>query len=172
MKIRLDRLEDEPFAWRETLSVSVAEIDRDELLEIGEISTRGTLERLDDGVRLAAQLNYDQTLACVRCLEPIVAPVERRFELILLVGAPQPTAGEYDLEVAELDVLYLDEEILDTRPLMMEQIQLNIPMRALCREDCLGLCPVCGGNRNERACTCAEREVDPRWAALERLRGE
>jgi len=56
---------------------------------------------------------------------------------------------------------------VDLRPLLVEQIQLNVPMKPLCRADCAGICPICGANRNAGPCDCATEEVDPRWKALE-----
>jgi uncharacterized protein len=45
-----------------------------------------------------------------------------------------------------------------------------VPYQPLCDAACRGLCPVCGANRNEVDCDCAEPAGDPRWAALEGLR--
>jgi uncharacterized protein len=47
---------------------------------------------------------------------------------------------------------------------------LNIPMRILCKEDCRGLCPKCGRNRNTNSCDCVEEAIDPRWEGLKGLR--
>jgi uncharacterized protein len=47
---------------------------------------------------------------------------------------------------------------------------LALPMKPLCRDDCRGLCPVCGGNRNLVACACAQRTPDPRLAVLKDLK--
>ncbi len=52
----------------------------------------------------------------------------------------------------------------------MEQLELNIPMKPLCRPDCKGLCPTCGADRNETACSCEEPTADSRWAALAALK--
>ena len=54
---------------------------------------------------------------------------------------------------------------------LREQVLLSLPVRTLCRPDCKGLCPHCGENRNQKECTCAEMETDPKWAALGELRG-
>ncbi len=67
-------------------------------------------------------------------------------------------------------MLYVNQPVLDTEPLLYEQLQLNIPMRQLCREDCAGLCPTCGANRNAGECGCEVDDADPRWSALAALR--
>ena len=58
----------------------------------------------------------------------------------------------------------------DGQRLLIEQIQLNVPMKPLCRVDCAGLCPRCGVNLNSGPCGCAGEQIDPRWKALEALR--
>jgi uncharacterized protein len=95
-----------------------------------------------------------------------------RFELAILPDSAEPMAGEHELDAADLQSYYLEGEVLDTRPLLLEQIELNIPMKPLCREDCAGICPVCGANRNQAPCRCEDRPIDPRWMALQNLRSE
>jgi uncharacterized protein len=55
---------------------------------------------------------------------------------------------------------------------LREQVLLAVPLRAICREDCKGLCPQCGANLNEKRCSCAEPVEDPRWSGLKDLRGK
>jgi uncharacterized protein len=69
-----------------------------------------------------------------------------------------------------MGVLHVAGEVLETEPILLEQLQLNIPMKPLCRPDCAGLCPVCGADLNLGACACPERAGDPRLAALAALR--
>jgi uncharacterized protein len=54
---------------------------------------------------------------------------------------------------------------------MREQFYLALPMKPLCREDCKGLCPICGVNRNRETCSCRSEWVDPRMEALRKLKG-
>ena len=61
-------------------------------------------------------------------------------------------------------------EELDLCEAVQEQVIMALPVRPLCREDCRGLCPVCGADLNEESCTCAEKTVDPRWKALSELK--
>jgi uncharacterized protein len=56
---------------------------------------------------------------------------------------------------------------IDLSELARETFFLNVPMAHLCREDCKGLCPKCGADRNETDCGCILKEKDPRWKALE-----
>ena len=58
---------------------------------------------------------------------------------------------------------------IDLEPLARETVVLELPQAPLCREDCLGLCPDCGVDRNEGTCSC-EPPRDPRWSVLDELR--
>jgi len=54
---------------------------------------------------------------------------------------------------------------------LREQVLLSLPVRTLCKPDCMGLCPRCGANRNSQPCQCDVGPSDPRWEALAGLRG-
>jgi uncharacterized protein len=80
-------------------------------------------------------------------------------------------SGETDLEVTDADVgvsFYKDDHI-DLGETMREQFYLALPMKPLCREDCAGLCPICGINRNREQCQCQAEWVDPRLEPLRKL---
>ena len=170
MRIPLDRIGDEPFAWNQHLTVDAESLERPELLSLGDILWQGSVAREDEVFLLEARLEYEQTVSCVRCLEPLVLPVDTEVRLRLLRVAPVPVEGETELTEDDLETVYVEGEELDTLQLVREQLQLNIPMRSLCKESCLGLCPTCGVNRNSDPCECDQTEVDPRWEGLQALR--
>jgi uncharacterized protein len=174
MRIWLDQVREEPFNWNETEKVATADLDRFEILELGPIAWRGQVIYADPGFFLRAHLSYEQTLSCNRCLQPIHEPVSSDLELMILVERPSGGhgGGEHELREQDLGTLYLDEEVLETQPILIEQVQLNIPMKPLCRPDCQGLCPVCGIDRNTGTCNCEEKTIDPRWATLAALKGQ
>lgn len=172
MRIPLDRTGDEPFIWRQQLTVNADTLERPVLLGLGEILWEGRVEREDSVFRLEGRLEYDQTVSCSRCLEPLVLPVESEVLLRLVTASPAAVEGEIELTEDDLETVYVEGEEIDTLRLVREQLQLNIPMRSLCSESCQGLCPTCGANRNTKPCDCDQVEVDPRWEALKSLRDE
>ena len=172
MRIPLDRIGDEPFVWRQQLTVNADTLERPELLGLSEILWEGRVEREDSVFRLEGRLEYDQTVSCSRCLEPLVLPVESEVRLRLVKASPTAVEGEIELTEDDLATVYVEGEEIDTLRLLREQLQLNIPMRSLCSESCQGLCPTCGANRNSKPCGCDQVEVDPRWEALKSLRDE
>ncbi|MBN1504833.1 MAG: DUF177 domain-containing protein [Candidatus Eisenbacteria bacterium] len=107
---------------------------------------------------------------CSRCLRPYDRKFSVEFEVFCdKIGAHKPRADE---EQGETYVAHHDGKTLDMGPIVREAIVLSSPMQPLCREDCRGLCPVCGVNLNEQTCSCAAKQPDARWSALAKLKKE
>jgi uncharacterized protein len=107
---------------------------------------------------------------CSRCLEPYRIPVDAAIDSLLLPASAG--AGEAEQEIGQDDLgvsFYRDDEI-DLGELIREQFYLALPMKPLCDEDCRGLCPVCGINRNRETCTCQAEWVDPRLEGLRQFK--
>ncbi len=176
MEIRLAQIRDQPFRWQETVEIPAGILDRPELVGLGPVSWQGEVSRGESGFVLTARYAYRQALTCFRCLETVEEPVEGDLQLLVVVDPDRPVTAETALEEEELGLVYLDREVLDGRALLLEQLQLNIPMKPLCRPDCAGLCPSCGANRNLGPCSCRQESHDPRWSKLaafgRRLAGE
>ena len=97
---------------------------------------------------------------CMRCLEEAGRAIDVDAREV-----DQPGGGE------ELSSPYLDEEQLDVHAWARDALALALPTQIVCRDDCLGLCAVCGENLNLAEPGHAhEREPDPRWAALRELK--
>ncbi|HYN91128.1 MAG TPA: DUF177 domain-containing protein [Thermoleophilaceae bacterium] len=109
----------------------------------------------------AFRLRFETALAgpCVRCLEEAGHALEVDAREI-----DQPGGGE------DLSSPYLDEAELDVQAWARDALALALPTQIVCREDCAGLCAVCGENLNRSPEHAHEREPDPRWAALRELK--
>ncbi len=73
---------------------------------------------------------------------------------------------EKELSKSELDMLFYCKDEIDLSSVYLEKVYLSIPMKPLCKDDCKGICPLCGKNLNEGLCGCDRKSLDPRWAAL------
>ena len=116
------------------------------------------LESVVEGILVSGRLTGALSLTCARCLDGF----ERRFAIELhelFVPAPAPDGDDYGLGA---------EGSLDVGPMALDAIGVEMPFAPLCRPDCLGLCEICGGNRNLGQCP-GHEEVDPRWAGLQQL---
>ena len=123
-------------------------------------------------VRLVGRVTTTLECSCSRCLEPFAVPVDAPIDLLFLPAEQNTGTGEQEVGDDDLGVSYYRDDVIDLAEVMREQFYLALPMKPLCREDCKGLCPVCGINRNRETCTCEETWVDPRMDALRRFKTE
>ena len=160
---------------------------KDDFKVVGTTDVVGTVRR-EKGTTVLLEVRVSSVIeeTCSRCLEPFTVPVyvdvTTRFvppgdfakvteETAARTGRLKAGDADEDEDEAGVDehVLglaeYRDEKI-DLGEVVREQLYLALPMKPLCREDCKGLCPVCGVNRNRETCTCQQEWVDPRMAAL------
>jgi uncharacterized protein len=123
-----------------------------------------------DKFRLVGTLETELELACSRCLEPYRLPLSAAFDLRYLPASSAVFAeGEHEMDEDDLEISYYRDDQIDLNELLREQFYLTLPMKPLCREDCRGLCPLCGTNLNTSTCDCAPTWDDPRLAALKGL---
>ena len=141
--------------------------ERIRLVENPEIS--GVLTRDDEKITVKGKLAGQVQVDCDRCLQPITIPVAADFHLTYVTPAQYQAGNVAELESDDLELSIFDGEGIDLDDVTREQILLAVPERVLCREDCRGICPVCGTDRNLTECTCERTETDPRWAALNDL---
>jgi uncharacterized protein len=108
---------------------------------------------------------------CARCLDPFVSNLSSEFTTTL---KPKPSNFEMPEEVElrreDLETEFYDGEEVEVTHLVQDQILLTLPQKAVCREECRGLCPRCGKNLNREVCHCKEEAVDPRLAPLKSFR--
>jgi uncharacterized protein len=106
---------------------------------------------------------------CDRCLKPVELPVNVDFTLEYISGSEYEASQTAALTEEEMSVSVFDGGAIDVDEIVKEQVLLAVPTRMLCREDCKGICPDCGIDRNTGECDCITNEIDPRWAALKNL---
>lgn len=121
------------------------------------------LTRTPQGVLVQGELTAEVSVECVRCLEPFNLHFSITFSDLFAYPASEQTTASYVVD---------DGGFLDLTPIVREESLLAIPMRALCRSDCKGLCTECGENLNERTCDCERDTIDPRLAPLRALLDE
>ncbi len=116
-------------------------------------------------MRMTLTMSVDYVAQCARCLCPVTGQFTLDLEKTV---APRNLLG--DLDEDKLDEFAIIEDgFLDMDEQLREQLEMEFPMRFLCREDCKGLCPKCGKNLNEGECNCDHTEIDPRMEPLRKL---
>jgi len=127
-------------------------------LELRDINGCAEFTRASRGLLMQLELDANVMMECVRCLDVFRQDIS--FETTELYA--------FNLEDADESGLLLPESgKINLEPLIREEMFLAVPLKNVCREDCLGLCPVCGENRNLGTCDHVEEKIDPR---LEELR--
>lgn len=99
---------------------------------------------------------------CDRCLCDVPVELELRTERFVV---PPEMLREDDEEVDDLS--FMEGFCLNTETLLYNEILENWPAKILCKDDCKGICPVCGKNRNDGDCGCDTFIPDPRMAAIQ-----
>ena len=123
------------------------------------------LTRTATGILVSAQLTVEADLACARCLQPFRRPLEIAFDEEYVPerdpATGLPPAG------ADPDAFRIDpRQHLDLTEAIRQYGQAALPISPRCREECAGLCPRCGADRNESPCGCSGQDEDPRWGPL------
>lgn len=147
----------------------------------GSLEARVALVREKD-LLFTGTLGFRAEGPCRRCLAPVPVDIPVNFSLNLVrresldptIREPIEDTGEGEIAGTftpeeALEVPFVGTEV-DLEPVVREQILLAVPMRALCNEDCKGLCQVCGADRNVEDCGCDTHVPDPRWAALRNIK--
>jgi uncharacterized protein len=136
-----------------------------ELLE----EQRGGKRKKIQDIRLVGKVSASVEMNCGRCLEPVARVVDREFDLLYRPEGIDGNEAERAVNKAETEIGYYQGEGLLLEDALREQMLLALPMRAVCSEECKGLCPQCGTNLNAGPCSCGP-PADLRWQALDGLK--
>lgn len=167
MFIEIEDLRDEPLHVRHVYGLGEILLQHKDASLEEPISVDFTLTHKNQDLQLGGMLETAVRYTCSRCLCEFSRNLSTSFDLFYL---PQPKGIREDEEIAlkyeDMEVGYYDGIRLDVDLMVLEQIELSMPMQYICREECGGLCPKCGANQNEGACLCGQEETDSRMAVL------
>lgn len=180
MLIEISELALHPIDFRETFAPGLIDLGPDLRQRTPlEASGRAQLVEEHEGkhqtikdIRLSGEVSASLEVSCARCLEPVVQNVRRNFDLLYRPLGVDGGREELSVTGAEAEISYYQGEGLLLEDALREQVLLALPLKALCREDCKGLCPHCGKNLNVDHCSCSEEMDDPRWLALKEIRNK
>jgi uncharacterized protein len=161
MKIRRSNLQrfDEPQVLQTTLfDIGVGDLGNPET----PVEVKLTVHQQDEDLLVQGKLHTVVSLVCDRCLNSTAPPIEGKFSVWLVAGL-LPEAIDSEEEWISFPA-HLKE--VDLSDIISRTIYLELPQKTLCREDCQGLCPICGIDLNQHACECKSEEMDERWSAL------
>jgi len=132
-------------------------------LPLREVTVSGDITPLIGQFLFQGTVTAVYASACDRCLEEAVIPVTNDVVWTFEEGTADTSQGDEDAEVEEVEahgVFTFDGMVIDLAHPAWDEAVLALPAKFVCREDCRGLCPVCGANRNSDPCACEEAPTE------------
>jgi len=172
MFLSIREMEQRKLGFDETFPPGEVEFLDGKLRQVTELRVAGVAELLSESlgeVRIQGRLSVEMEADCDRCLEPSRFSIETEFDLFYEPMSRLERAEEVEIGAREADVGFYEGVGLELKEILRERVLLALPMQRVCREECRGICPGCGQNRNECDCGCQAKPVDERWAALKQL---
>jgi uncharacterized protein len=144
----------------------------DSARQIGLLEWSASAERAGEEIRINGSLKAPVELICSRCLDPAPYDVAKSFDLFFRKRDELVFDEDEEIELAEKDTrtAFFMGTRLAIGEILREQILLALPMKALCRVDCKGLCPTCGTNLNSGSCHCPKEQFSPHMDTLLELK--
>jgi uncharacterized protein len=124
---------------------------------------------LGEEIHIRGRLGTQLSACCDRCLADVQLPVDWQFDLYYRPMTEIAKEEEIEIPKEELDVGFYPETGILLEDVATEQVILALPMKVVCQENCLGLCPTCGVNRNVEKCKCPPPPTGSPFAALKGL---
>lgn len=169
MQIELASLEDDKRRFTHVYSEGELELQDDRVRVLSPPQVSGEVRQEERSAKVSGRVQSRVQVECDRCLKPVEVPVDSRFKLEYVTADEYKSQQDAELSVEDLDLTIFDGEVIDVDALIAEELLLAVPDHLLCKDDCKGICPVCGSDRNAADCGCDTSEVDPRWAGLKEL---
>ncbi|MEK6650659.1 MAG: DUF177 domain-containing protein [Bacteroidota bacterium] len=152
-------------AHHHTFEALPSDLELDEPF-VGPIRVGAEFNRTGRQYLLHASFESKGVFTCDRCLDRFDLPLTGSYRILYVPESSSAPAtgksGEVQTVPSDAQVITLDEDL-------RQFLELAIPKKLLCREECQGLCPTCGTNLNTGSCSCEKSATDPRWDALKKL---
>jgi uncharacterized protein len=129
------------------------------------IQLNASLEKTSRQLFLRVAFSTVGRFTCDRCLDEYHSGVAGSYQLVYVTDERASAGLEHD----EIHLISPEANYIDLAEDVRQFVLLALPQKLLCREECAGLCPVCGVNHNHAGCSCTVEEIDPRWEALRKF---
>jgi len=163
LKIDLANIAGTPGA-RGRYSISEEVPPTDDVTPVGPVEGELRVENIGSLLLLRGVLRALVRVNCARCLAAFELPMEIEVEEEFATETTEPDVSTMDREEPEASAM--SDFMLDVSELIRQELVASVPIAAVCREGCRGICPVCGQDLNEGTCTCAAEPLDSRWSRL------
>ncbi|MEG0874434.1 MAG: DUF177 domain-containing protein [Clostridiales bacterium] len=165
MKIKVDKLKSVTGIRTElNFSLTKEEIGDTTVLNLSSkpLVFQGVLENYDRTIKVTGEITCFLQGLCDRCGEETEYEVKAEFSEAFTNLPEKIREGEGDQSLSH----FFEGDEIDLLPYVEQSVFLAMPMKVLCKEECMGLCPQCGQNLNIKKCSCDNTPIDPRLAVL------
>ncbi|MDQ3474058.1 MAG: DUF177 domain-containing protein [Acidobacteriota bacterium] len=169
MRVELASLERQGGKFAHNYQPGELELNEERVTVMTPPRVTGRIQQSDSKVTVKGEATAELQLECDRCLKSVPVPVFSSFEVEYVTPDMYQAAPVAELLDEDLSLAVFDGEVIDIDELVREQLLLELPVQILCRQECQGLCPECGCDRNDADCKCQKAEIDPRWAGLKEI---
>ncbi|HVP47360.1 MAG TPA: DUF177 domain-containing protein [Bryobacteraceae bacterium] len=172
MFLSVKEMEVRKVRFEETFQPGEIDFSADAVKQSGPLRAEGVAELLantDGEVRIKGLLSVTMEAECDRCLGRAQFPLDTGFDLFYRPSQALAVGPEVAIDEGEAEMGFYTGLGMELEDVLREQILLLLPMQRVCSADCKGICPVCGGNRNETSCDCREEPANDRWSALRKI---
>lgn len=170
MFIEIERLTEEPLHVQHTYKIGELSFEHDDATLEQPVAADFVLTHADRDLHVEGTVRTAIRFQCSRCLKECSNQLDASFNLLYLPQGEWKKDEEIELKYEDMEVGYYDGINLDVDLMVLEQIELAMPMKFVCEEACRGLCPSCGADLNEGPCACRNDSSDSRLAVLRDFR--
>ena len=170
--VDLRDLVDEKVSLKGSFEPGDIDFSRDNVRQVAALNWNATAERAGNEIRINGALKIAVEMMCSRCLESARQEINKSFDLFFRQRDELMFDEDQEIELSEKDTqtAFFSGTQLAIGEILREQILLALPMKALCRVDCKGLCPTCGINLNSGTCSCPAEKFSPHMDTLLELK--
>lgn len=159
MHIEIDKIDSKGLVLNDRVALDKNQLIEEEGSFLENIDFNIHLSRENEKIRAKGNLHTTVSIPCARCLEPIELKIDSPINLILLPAKLIELTGE-SLGQDDMEYIFFEGKSIDVTKILMEQVNLCIPVKPVCSPSCRGLCPQCGINLNHEQCHCERSDND------------
>ena len=181
MEIQIEQIKQEGLALEfeksvETFPALAEMVAKGECEFAAPIRTALRALRIGDMVEVDGDIETSVCLPCSRCLQPFETSLKSHFAITYMQQAEDVTMDtepqEIELSVEDMGIVYFQGGKIKLIDTIQEHVIMEFPLRALCKQDCKGLCSKCGADLNQDPCDCDRRSSPGKFAVLKNLKLE
>jgi uncharacterized protein len=170
--IEIEHLPPEPLHMQHEYGVGELPFKHEDAILEMPVSADFVLTHKDQELHVKGTVQTAIRCQCARCLKEFSAPLSASYDLMYFPQQDWKKDEEIELKYEEMEIGFYDGVRLDVDLMVLEQIELAMPMKFICNEGCKGLCPSCGSDLNEAPCPCKVEPADSRLAVLREFRSK